>query len=152
MIISKLIEMVVAERYANKYKRPFCTVHGFFKDYDISSISRDIQIEVKMDTYSNTSGNVAVEYTYKNEPSGVSASTADSFVFVIPEGKSLDLVAYEVDARDLRSVLSQMPLLRGGDGYHSTMKLLPVSLLKEIAIDKFPIDLNLKQLKEYWKK
>jgi hypothetical protein len=61
-------------------------------------------------------------------------------------------MAYEVDARDLKSVLSKMPLLRGGDGFHSTMKLLPVSQLKEISRDKFPIELNLSQLKEYWKR
>ena len=144
--------MVVAERYAKKFKRPFCTVHGFFKDYDITSLLGDIQLEIKMDTYSISSGNVAVEYTYKNEPSGVAASTADSFIFVIPEGKSLSLIGYEVDARDLKGVLSKMPLLRGGDGFHSTMKLLPVSLLKEIARDKFPIEINLTELKEYWKK
>ena len=152
MSISKLVEMAVAERYAKKFKRPFYTVHGYFKDFDVGSLKGDIFLEVKMDTYSTSSGNVAVEYSYKGEPSGAAASTADSFVFVIPEGKDLHLMAYEVDARDLRAVLSKISFVRGGDNYASTMKLLSVARLKEIASDSFPIELNLANLKEYWKK
>ena len=152
MEISKLVEVAVAERYAKKFKRAFFTVHGYFKDFDVGSLTGDVSLEVKMDTYSTSSGNVAVEYSYKGEPSGAAASTADSFVFVIPEGKDLHLMAYEVDARDLKAVLSKVGFVRGGDNYFSTMKLLSVERLKEIASDSFSIELNLGKLKEYWKR
>jgi hypothetical protein len=150
MKISRVVEVAVAELYAAKFKRPFIVVVGYLKEYDIASYSGDYFVEVKLDTMSVTSGNVAVEYTCKGQPSGIAASSADYFVFVVPEGKSL--VGYEVDVRNLKNALKGCRLVRGGDDYASTMKLLPLERLKDIACDKFPVQLNLNELKEYWKR
>ena len=150
MKVSRTVEVAVAERYAKKFRRPFVVVVGYLKEYDVASFAGDYFVEVKMDTASVSTGNVAVEYTYKGQPSGIAATTADYFVFVIPEGQGL--MGYEVDLRDLKNALKGCALVRGGDGYFSTMKLLPVSRLREVACDSFPLELDLARLKEYWKR
>jgi hypothetical protein len=125
-------------------------VVGYLKEYDIASHSGDCFIECKLDTKSLSSGNVAIEYTYRGEASGIASTSADYFVFVVPEGKSL--IGYEVDTRNLRDALKGCPLVRGGDDSASTMKLLPLERLRDIACDRFPVEMNLHELKEYWKR
>ena len=148
--ISRLVEVEVAEWYARKFKRPFYVVVGYWREFDVSSIAGDTSLEVKLDTKSISTGNVAVEYSCKGNPSGIEATTADYFVFVIPEKR--DLRAYVVDTRDLRCSLKECSLVRGGDNFASLMKLLPLERLKMIVCDTFTISLNLSQLKEYWKR
>ena len=62
-------------------------VRGNFKQYDVCSLSGDIALEVKLDTKSMTTGNFAIEYSYRGEPSGIAATTADYFVLVVPKQK-----------------------------------------------------------------
>lgn len=150
MDMSRVAEVLVAERYAAKFRRPFVNVVGYFKDYDISSLSGDVLLEVKMDTLSATTGNVACEFSYKGEPSGLSSSKADSLVFVIPLRG--ELWAYEVDTRNLKAELAQKRFVRGGDLRASELKLLPVDTLREIASDWFVLDPGLDKLKAYWTK
>ena len=146
--IISLLEDLVAERYASKFKRPFYVVRGNFKDYDVASLSGDILIEVKFDSKSISTGNFAIEYSYRGEPSGIKATKADYFVLIVPRGK--ELVCHEVDVRTLLSVLESMYLVTGGDGDRSMMKLLPVSYLPQISSDTFILKIDQSHFEKYW--
>jgi hypothetical protein len=147
--VTQYIENEIAERYATKFGRPFLSVHGYHKPFDVVSLSGDIAIEVKLDTKSATTGNFAIEYWCKGEASGIEATTADRFVLVVPRRKG-EVLCYEIDTLTLKDTLRTRYMVQGGDGNRSMMKLLPVGFLPQLASDVFELKLDPSTIQLYW--
>lgn len=107
---------------------------GYFKEYDLT-IFKDgtpTKIEVKSDRQSSTTGNMAIEYECKNKPSGLSATTADYWIyFVVHKDKD---ECYKIPTDELRELVKDCRKVRGGDNYMSRMYLLKIDNCKKYRI------------------
>jgi hypothetical protein len=74
-------ELLVLERLLPKYPKAY-KVEGYHKEWDIFIPEKDIGVEVKSDRMSKTTGNVAIEYSYGGEPSGIEATKAEWWVYI----------------------------------------------------------------------
>lgn len=86
-------------------------------------------IEVKTDFKSSTTGNVAVETSCNLKPSGVTATEAKWWAYVL-EGENYngEVIVFIKPSR-LRRLIGHAREVMGGDGKRAVMKLLPVKLL-----------------------
>ena len=78
--IGKSVEDIVCNKIKKKYPKAY-VIKGYCKGYDIYVPETDIKIEVKQDKKSNYTGNFVVETEFNGEPSGVSTTEADYWVF-----------------------------------------------------------------------
>jgi len=116
----------------DKYK----VMEGYFKDYDIE-ITKDGKvstIEVKSDRQSSITGNMAIECEYNNQPSGITSTKADYFVYFVVH-KDRD-ECYCFPTEELRDIVSTCRKVSGGDGYRSKMYLLKISDCEKYRIYK----------------
>ena len=93
-------------------------------------IRYEVRVEVKTDRMWQETGNVGIEYMYKDEPSGISNTTAQIFVYVL---EGVDAFWYaRVD--DLKYFLRTQKIKRvvGGDKKQSKLFLLTLSQFHKI--------------------
>jgi hypothetical protein len=85
-------------------------------------------VEVKRDLKAAETGNVAVEVSYHGQPSGLLTSSAAYWAFV------LDREAVLIKTGDLRTAVltGKYREVNAGDGYATTVKLVPVERLKAL--------------------
>jgi len=57
-------------------------IMGYFKGYDIDVPEVPLKIECKFDRMSFQTDSIAIEYEYKGEPSGIDATTADTWALI----------------------------------------------------------------------
>lgn len=94
------------------------------KGFDIVLPTLDKTIEVKYDKYSKSSGNIAIEYSYKNQPSGIQSTTADAWVIKL---WNEDWEFWSFKTKDLTKLCKTCRRIGGGDGMASMMFLVPVA-------------------------
>ena len=78
--VGKQSEKIVLNRIKNKYPSAYIK-DGYFKDFDIFIPEIDTSVEVKKDFKSQYTGNVVVEILMNGEPSALSTTKADWWVF-----------------------------------------------------------------------
>lgn len=71
----KLIEILPSHHYTNPEQ-----MQGYFPDYDIKT--DQATFEVKLDKKHVETGNIFVEYKFRDKPSGLSTTKADYFVVI----------------------------------------------------------------------
>ena len=128
-------------RVGNEYQRKFINLITFdsiaippgkFKDYDIAVIKDSIRTlyEVKADRRTITTGNIVIEFAYKNEPSGINTTTADFWVyFAVGMG-----CFYLIPTDEIRKAIDAnkyTKTIRGGDGWRSHMYVFPAQVFEE---------------------
>jgi hypothetical protein len=106
--------IVMSELKSKGYRvypsEPYC-------DYDIIIEKR---VEVKTDKMSQKTGNVAIEVSYKGEPSGVMTTTAEYIAYrLLPDKK-----AWFCKTSDLREYLMNANIIYGGDYGYSGLALI----------------------------
>jgi len=74
-------ELLVLDRLRLKYPKAY-KVEGYHKEWDLFVPEKNIGIEVKSDRMSKRTGNVAIEYSYGGEPSGIEATKAKWWVYI----------------------------------------------------------------------
>lgn len=113
-----------------------------FKDFDIclefgeegeqkvrEMLANENLLEVKRDAKVGETGNIAVEVMCNDALSGVAATKAPWFVFML-DGKGYDAeVVVFVRTKRLLQLIEGRRIIRGGDGNRAEMVLLPVSEL-----------------------
>lgn len=108
---------------------------GYFKDYDIQIFDEngdETKIEVKSDRLSSKTGNLCIEYEYKNNSSGINSTTADYWVYFVLYGKDGNIYndieredCYIIPTNELKELIKNCRSVCGGDGYNSKLYLLP---------------------------
>lgn len=69
----------------------------------VSSLFSDKKLEVKTDSWTDKSGNIAVEFESRGKPSGIAHSEADWWVFVL-DGKHKKEIIIFIEAERLKRI------------------------------------------------
>jgi hypothetical protein len=123
------------KRYAKT--RDVETMEGYFKDYDALVHGFDVpeKVEVKTDTYAHKYNSFFIEWTYKNEPSGIQTTKADTWLHVVwkPNG-SFD--CYAIPIQRLKDGLLNERVYEkcGGDYGHVVGKIVPRDLFADCLV------------------
>ena len=99
---------------------------GKFKEYDFvfTRNERRVCVEVKSDNLTQRTGNLCIEFECNNKPSGITATTADYWVYYVINKNAEDDV-YMFPIADLREMAPKYRAVKGGDGWRARMYLLP---------------------------
>lgn len=97
---------------------------GKFKPYDYI-LDDKIKVEVKCDRLGHKTGNLAIEYYCFDKPSGITTTDAHYWMYFIIHPDKVD--CYKFPVSDLRELIKDCRKVKGGDGWKSHMRLLPIS-------------------------
>ncbi len=86
-------------------------------------------IEVKTDYGATNTGNVFVEYMYKDKPSGISVTEASHYAIVIPDKSNSKNVTIIIETKVLKEIIRDKEDRMGGDDNQSKGKLIKVEEL-----------------------
>lgn len=89
-------------------------------------LKTEIKIEIKTDRLSRDTGNVAIELSCSDKPSGISATKADVWVWKLEEDCFYWAFTKDIK-RYLKKYENKYKVVKGGDGYRVSMAI--VSLL-----------------------
>ena len=141
-LAADFLQCVIARHYEPRYGPAFVTV-GNFPDYDIS-FPNGPKMEIKTDRTAESTGNACIEYSYRNKPSGILATSATVWVHIVPSDEKL--IAYEIEIkRLLRLCIETGKCSGGGDGNMSLFKLIPLQKIKEISSQVFELNTQFAQ-------
>jgi hypothetical protein len=84
-------------------------------------------IEVKADRMAPSTGNVAVEFSYRGQPSGIMATSAVFWCIAVND------CGYIVRVDVLRRLAERFSAIPAGDGKRAVVRLVPLDELKRIA-------------------
>lgn len=97
---------------------------GQLGEQKLAEILNDSKIEVKTDLKAHQTGNVFIEYSSRNKPSGISTSEAEYYAFII---KGSIVIKKSSHLKDIcRKYLGTNRDVLGGDNNTSKGILLPI--------------------------
>lgn len=99
-------DLAFGNEYENKYIeyknfRQCVHMKGYFKYYDIEADG--VFYEVKTDRLAHKTGNFCIEYEYNSKPSGITATKADIYAYIIISGD--DFSIYEIPTKIIREFI-----------------------------------------------
>ena len=98
-----------------------------------ANILRGKTLEIKTDLLAHKTGNIAIEYEYREKPSGIAKTTADYWAYILPnaEIKNIILLMETSQLKHVARELSKHPknIRCGGDDNASKMVLVPIQRL-----------------------
>ena len=109
-------------------------MEGKFKEYDFIITKDDLftKIEVKSDRQASQTNNLAIEYEC-NKPSGITASTADYWIyFIVFEDRD---ECYKIPTNELKEIVKSCKKVSGGDNNVSKMYLVNKKLITKYLIN-----------------
>lgn len=122
----KLLEYI--EHDSVEYAPPRCK--GW--DLELTYQGEKVKFEVKSDRRAYLTGNVAIEITCNNQPSGINVTEANFYAyFIVPPADSPTLYVIPTDSLKELVIDKKNRRVRGGDGWRSEMVLIPMSDLAE---------------------
>lgn len=92
-----------------------------------------IEVKTERDIWKHT-GNIAIEFAYRGNPSGIAITNAKWWVHVLSDGDDID-TAFLFDVRRLRAKVRKLVrngecrIVKGGDDNESEVVLVPISKL-----------------------
>jgi len=110
------------------------TDYSVLKEYDLEGINKKGQrvlIEVKNDLKSSQTGNIAIEYSCNDKPSGVNATKADFWVSV---GSSEIFILKIKVLKDLIKKESLRRDVSGGDNKIAKMYLFKIDVIRNNSL------------------
>lgn len=93
---------------------------GTIGEEQLRAIFADKKLEVKRDFLSHKTGNIAVEFESRGEPSGITTTQAHWWAFILDKEGSIILVPTE----KLRTLIKGKKIVNGGDNDTSKMYLV----------------------------
>lgn len=99
------------------------------ENHVLSLLNGATKVEVKTDTMAHVTGNIAVEYQYRGNPSGISTTKADYWAFIIGENKTVVFVTTERLKEVARRWYKIGSVVNGGDFKASKLILIPINQL-----------------------
>ena len=96
-----------------------------------------LTVEVKRDRVVSETGNIAIEVSYKQAPSGLMTTEAEWWAFLLSGDNYNDEIVILIKTERLKEIVSEYRKLhgtmRGGDGYQAELVLLPLpKILDEV--------------------
>lgn len=88
-----------------------------------------IKIEVKADRLSYHTNNIAIEFECFDNPSGISISEADYYIYFIIKPNN-EYTVYKFKTDELKDIIKNCRIVSGGDMKASKMYLLNVNKIK----------------------
>jgi len=138
-------DLKLGQFYEDEYikLRRFKNVHHpkdiKFKDYDFKNNRNEKSYEVKADRKAPGTGNLFIEYLFKNEYSGINTSKADYWVhYIVDKNDIYNSKKYmKIKCEKLREIIkmNKFQTRKGGDKYMSDGFLLPISHVKKYIFD-----------------
>lgn len=102
---------------------------GDVKGWDVRAVrcGKEVYFEVKEDFKWNETGNVAIEYYYRGQPSGIATTTSEYYIY------KLGSCFYYARVSELRARLEKDSFTRreGGDGCLSGLYLMSLERFQE---------------------
>lgn len=127
-------------KFGNKYEKEclkyfnyskFEIKQGKFKPYDIL-LDDKVKIEVKADRLSYKTGNLVIEFKCSDKDSGITTTEADYWVYFVIKPENCEVYKFEVE--ELKKLVADCRIVKGGDGYRSSLYLLPVKDLEKYLL------------------
>jgi hypothetical protein len=116
--------------------KTFKQSQGKFKDYDLI-LDDNIKVEVKAEKNAFRYGNLAIETSNYNSPSGISYTKADYWIhFVIHPTDEKKDICLKFPINDLKELIKGCRNVRGGDNMASYMFLLPINKCLKYKVNK----------------
>jgi hypothetical protein len=96
-------------------------------DVETTCENHTVKWEVKSDRMACRTGNVAIEFRYKGNPSGITSTEADYYAYFILRPAE-DPTLYLIPTENLKTMIESPTYrrIRGGDGFKSEMILIPL--------------------------
>jgi hypothetical protein len=109
---------------------------GNFKEYDFI-LDDDIKVEVKSDCLAGKTGNLAIEYKCNDKASGITATTADFWIYFVRydfnDLENFDV--YKIPIKKLRKKCKKYGVIKsGGDNNRARMYLVKKEKFKKYLI------------------
>lgn len=106
-------------------------------EYDLILKNDNIEtkIEVKADLKCQFTGNIAIEYSCNNKPSGIATTESEYWVVFVVYDNS-ENVCYKIPTKDLKKLCKNCIRVSGGDGYRSKLFLLSKYKCRDYIINK----------------
>lgn len=124
----QLAEEFVLNKIKVKYPRAYRVI-GYDKGKDIVVPEANINIEVKYDTTSKKTGNIAIEFEYNNELSGIATTIADYFALIYyNKGKKVWAL---IPTDELKKICKVSMTMQGGDYNASKFYFVRTSCLEK---------------------
>lgn len=96
----------------------------------VQSVLQDrSKIEVKTDRKAHATGNIAVEFSYKSNPSGISTTQSDMWAFVLYKSDLIIFISTKHLKEIARKYYKKGCITKGGDDNQSEMILIPIEEL-----------------------
>jgi hypothetical protein len=150
---SHLCEDLIADHLAHRYGQPVFVPRGYFPFHDgtIYNFCPDVRFECKLDNWTSSSGNLAIEIGKKTGASGLTITNAHTWYHGWITDSSI-LTVYEFDVPRLREAIATMPWDWRGDNNSSKIVLLPLEKAKTLTTDRFKLSVPWGQLSPYHNK
>ena len=104
----------------------------------LGSSSALVEVKTERNMWAKT-GNLAIEYKYKGQPSGIAATASDWWIHVLSLNGEVKM-AFIWPVTILKNFLlqafnpgSELKLITGGDGNHSNLILVPIKTAYKIS-------------------
>jgi hypothetical protein len=113
-----------------------------FKDWDVKTTKNDkvLLFEVKSETNASKTGNICIEFSNSNMPSGINATKADYWVHYVIHDKDNNVYdIYIIPTNELKTIIKNKQYfraMRGGDGGRAEFYLVKISTIQKYKIDK----------------
>jgi hypothetical protein len=95
---------------------------GKFKPYDILDTDTKIKYEVKADRWSYSTGNICIEYTSWNKPSGIVTTESDFYIYYVIKPRE-EYNIYKIPVSVIKDKINKKQYFRtlsGGDRNSNT--------------------------------
>lgn len=104
-------------------------VEGQVAETELLKLLGDRTVEVKRDFAVSKTGNVAIEHMCRDKPSGIVTTEAHWWAIALDGEKYNSEVVVLVKTHRLKKLIEGARITNGGDGFKSSMSLLPVQHL-----------------------
>lgn len=126
--IGEMAEDLVKEALDSHWGTRLMKAEGFFKPWDFMDGER--RVEVKLDRLVGKTGNIAIEYEFRGKPSGVKATRATHWAYLL--GMEVWLCDIQSLLKWLRDNHGRCKKVGGGDNGSSKMLLLTEAQFKSV--------------------
>ena len=124
----KSYEEITINKFLQKENNNYKLSSGKFKPYDIINESTGEKYECKSDRWTYRTGNVCIEFQYKNADSGISSTESDFYFYYVVNEKSDKKYerVYKIPTDFIRQLITEKKyhkIQNGGDNWKSKFYL-----------------------------